>query len=778
MTSQQLSETVISTIRANIANVEDLSVMDTPATIPDKNITETKDAYGNILLDADGNKFVDDYCYIYYDPVNGGIVINNYDPDTKTRSSASIGEARRLNMNYSAFTEVKFSLWDDTCLDVQADSFLMENANPANKVATSNYSLSTSIATDENVVQLDEYMDPIRIGTYNCIRFRRMNAGKNYQWSDVTNYEINPDGMTQQEVKLGGVSITDAAAGKGKGQVVAYNQKDTPWLWELNNQALSGKKILSCTSSTMSCAVAADGLSVTFKPKNALGRTENWVAYDFEFTFQPDSGEQKVEVTDKNDGTGFITVTNTCAGSYDWSTTFSLGSEMTDFKIVNPTAGGGTCTNNFPTSSTATSVTVSGSMPHNDSPVGINFTYKVNTGDVTVVVNKDDSTMSGTVTVTNTKKTNENWEADIAFSKMLDTFNISEAATEGGTSDETSVKVRGVIVADSSKTYNFTYTYKSTDLPFEVSYKAKNERDGDYNGVQGHFTDIYVIIKNPNDSEKTKDWTCAVTFSGTVQVVSSYGSVNYTNPLSLNGNIKLAANETTNESDTGNYIKLTYFQKTSNPGEVTVHFDNINIQEENGGKKMVGFYEANKGPFKSNYVTTDYTFTLSSTDVLMLKGVYSNNYDYAFNNINGGLSYAQIVSQGIKDIYIVGKQVYFNSAPAGFRVAQVSGSSVEVTNIGLNVWDSGKQGNGTVKVKNTGTSAAKNVRVTYTFANPVTFDSGSQVVNVVGNGTTSITVSSQYWSDLNANEEKEVYVVMKPAGSGPIQVVDVTASAD
>ena len=565
MVCQQQSEMVINAIRANLANAEELGVFNNkPSAIPDPAITDATDPNtGALLLDKNGKKFVDEYCYMYFNEDKGGLVINNYNPETKKRTESLVGDARYLNMNSSSFTDVRFALGQDgVSLDVYVNAMIMDNHDPTIKTRADNYSLSTQVAMDENVCQLDEDLN-VKYWTSNgrCIRFRRMNFGKNYTWADVTNFEINQDGSTPQAVQLGSIRVEDAAAGKGSGTIVAYNQNDTPWMWTLSNASLGGRKVKTVTSSDVNATVLPDG-KVTFTPKYALPKTERNFGYTFEFTFEPITitGEQKVTASvDLTNGKGYITVKNTTSENYDWSIKINPGCRFSNFSLVNSTAGGGTANALASPVGSMTDITVTGSMPHNDSEVGINFTFTPEAGDLTVTPSFDSANKKGKVKVVNSLAENKDWNCMLTFSNPLKSFTIDGAMAPDFKEGDSYAYVEGLITANTTTEYNFTYETFNIGDPFEVTLNETKTDNYDNAGVIGIKYDYDIVVNNPNDDEETQDWAIDVPLTGKITLLSQEGAIDITDNIKLKGNITLASGEKTTVDGAAKVLRVSYF---------------------------------------------------------------------------------------------------------------------------------------------------------------------------------------------------------------------------
>ena len=368
MLTQQHMESIVSLIRANMANAQEVTVMDAPD--PSTEMSHTKgEKVTRTLPDTTTISFYDDYTYIVADETNGGIIIYDFD-DSGNRISTAVGAIKKLDMNVSSFADVKFGLVVDEYLSVSVQSKLIDKSKPAGSQETNSpdeYSLYTKIATDENVCD----KDAASVTGLRCVRFRKTTVN-NFTWEDIP----TSGGADVITIEAGEQNATiNVNLDEGNGVIIITNGKNEDYKWPPQTATFGGKLVetFTCDGADVSFDPTHKAVVLSCKSGAEVPRSDDPIFIPFTFTLSTETGVQEVgEVKDKGDGTGYIKVTNTKEEDYVWAgVSVNFSSPIDSFTLSNPE--GTTTVASFTPGDTT--VTVSGKTAPGDGQVEIGFTY-------------------------------------------------------------------------------------------------------------------------------------------------------------------------------------------------------------------------------------------------------------------------------------------------------------------------------------------------------------------------------------------------------------------
>jgi len=581
MVYQQQAEGIVSDVRAQLSNVQDLSVWNVlNPVIPDPNIEKT---------DAEGNKYIDDYCYIVADDVDGGVIVNIYDPDTKTRSETKIGGPKRISGGRYTIDKVSF-VKDGNSISVTTKPYMrtVDSAGGVSETPIYNFELATNVAVDDECMALDELYTPIGDSAGRVIRFRRIiTEEQSYQWKDVKNLPVDPETQTAD---ISGVNYDTKI-----GSVAVVNTKDEYYRWSVSYDfdTTKIKKVTRIYDCDDMDAVITGNTHVTLTAKApGVSRSNSLQTFSFKFDSEAADGVQSASISDNGyakttgEGKGVLTVTNTKDGDYSDSKKLTVSGQTIESITITTAPSVGTAS--------VSGSTISFNIPKSNSPVSIPFSYKVkiNTGSVNVKsISIDKNNKTGSITVENTKATEAEFTCDVDFGTDKATDLSGSGLVVQSGLNTSKVTVKSTAPANQTSTFNFTFVLVEADKPLTVTFTAGNSNyDYTYSGKAGKATDVYAIVKNSNNKTFTGTVTAPVSGIPSNAVLAKTDA--NAGSVALSGSnatvtATLDANEETVANTSGKHIMFTYFVPETTAGTVNVHFDTVN------SGTVVGYYVAN-----------------------------------------------------------------------------------------------------------------------------------------------------------------------------------------
>lgn len=387
MSCQQQAESVISIIRANLANATELSVIDTPSEMS----AHKGDLMTKTFDDGSTVDYVDDYSYIIADTTNGGIILCDFDEEGN-RTRQNIGGVKSLDMYDSACVDVLFSLTEAHYIDVAVTSSIIHKDRDADTETktTTPYSLSTKIATDKNVCETGA----VNASNRGCIRFRRVEVS-NYSWEALPGGDGDDHTLEvgKKEVFISGPNMSTKT-----GAICIINTTNEMYNWPATTITFGGKLVDSFNCSDANYFINIDKKSVVVSPKSPVGRSDD--VYGITFTFEVSEEEGVSDISDpvdNGDGTGYFTVINTNNETFTWNTSVTFSRPLEEFTVT-PGDSQTILTSDFAVGNTTVHIT--GQTEKGEGPVQMNFTYvKRETDDNYiarfVVVNTETGTYNG-----------------------------------------------------------------------------------------------------------------------------------------------------------------------------------------------------------------------------------------------------------------------------------------------------------------------------------------------------------------------------------------------
>ncbi len=779
MVYQQQAEGIVSDVRAQLSNVQDLSVWNVlNPVIPDPNIEKT---------DAEGNKYIDDYCYIVADDVDGGVIVNIYDPDTKTRSETKIGGPKRISGGRYTIDKVSF-VKDGNSISITTKPYMrtVDSVGGVSETPIYNFELATNVAVDDECMALDELYTPIGDSAGRVIRFRRIiTEEQSYQWKDVKNLPVDPETQTAD---ISGVNYDTKI-----GSVAVVNTKDEYYRWSVSYDfdTTKIKKVTRIYDCDDMDAVITGNTHVTLTAKApGVSRSNSLQTFSFKFDSEAADGVQSASISDNGydsttgAGTGVLTVTNTKDGAYSDSKTLTISGQTIESMTITTAPSVGTAS--------VSGSTISFNIPKSNSPVSIPFSYKVkiNTGSVNVKsISIDKNNKTGSITVENTKATEAEFTCDVDFGADKATDLSGSGLVVQSGLNTSKVTVESTAPANQTSTFNFTFVLVEADKPLTVSFTPGNSNyDYTFNGVTGKATDVYAIVKNSNNKTFTGTVTAPVSgMPSNAAIAKTDANVGSVSLSGTNATVTatLDANEETVANTSGKHIMFTYFvPNVAGATNVNVHFDSANtVNTATGWVNMTVGFAGGVVDVASNNKLSGYAYgnapNRSDTSYSVQEGQKLEVCLAVNNNSTFGdyksWTYNDLVNNNITDIWVYKTQI-LTTKPDGWGVASTTEEPQDAPADSLTGTGS-LNGNGSklkFSISNSANIALKNWTMVVVFDKAVTAN-GYGNFNCSSSGNTVTVTSGAGWNEsigANGNLSNEIGL----SGAGSIQSITVTFS--